>query len=69
MLIYDPQKRITAEEALNHPYVREFTNKSEEISYTDKINLELDDNKHYDINRYRDLLYERSKGYLNNNIA
>ena len=59
LLVYDPQKRITVEKALKHPYLQEFSNSSDEISYIGEINLELNDDKNYEINRYRDILYGR----------
>lgn len=57
LLVYDPHRRLNVEEALAHPYVAQFRHKEEETSFRGHITLELDDNTHFDIQRYRDFLY------------
>jgi len=35
LLVYNPNKRITVDDALIHPYVKEFHNPKEEIGISD----------------------------------
>lgn len=58
LLVLDPKKRITVEEALNHPYVANFHKVDDEITCDKPINIPLDDNKKYDLETYREKLYE-----------
>ena len=57
LLEFNPAKRITAEEALFHPYLHEFHNINDEPSADKCITLLLNDNKKYSIREYRDSLY------------
>jgi mitogen-activated protein kinase 15 len=57
-LMFNPQKRITCDEALKHPYVAEFHVPAEEISCTGVIQIPIDDNHKYSISDYRSQLYE-----------
>ena len=41
---FDPNKRITAEEALRHPYVAQFHNPAEEPSAPSIITIPINDN-------------------------
>ncbi len=58
LLIFDPEKRLTVEQALEHPYMKEFHKSDEEYICDRVINLSLDDNKRYKINDYRQKLYD-----------
>eukprot|EP01120_Amphizonella_sp_Union-15-10_P017338 TRINITY_DN9600_c0_g1_i1.p1 TRINITY_DN9600_c0_g1~~TRINITY_DN9600_c0_g1_i1.p1 ORF type:complete len:426 (-),score=88.34 TRINITY_DN9600_c0_g1_i1:116-1393(-) len=58
LLKFNPCKRITAEEALNHPYVTQFHNVVNEPVCTKKIYIPIDDNTKYNIADYRNKLYE-----------
>ena len=58
LLQFDPKKRLTAEEALEHPYVKDFHNKAEEIVCDHKIKIPLDDMTKYSQGEYRKKLYE-----------
>ena len=58
LLIFNPNKRITVEEALEHPYVADFHNPSEEIASENKIRIPLDDTKKFSLQEYRQKLYE-----------
>ncbi|CAD8111786.1 unnamed protein product [Paramecium sonneborni] len=56
-LIYNPYKRMTVEQALNHPYVKEFKGTEDEISRDSAIETFMDDNRKYSVKEYRDNLY------------
>ena len=43
-LQFNPAKRISAEEALAHPYVASFHNIEDEPSHADVITIPIDDN-------------------------
>jgi mitogen-activated protein kinase 15 len=58
LLRFNPKKRITAEEALEHSYVAQFHNIDEEFSCPRKITIPIDDNKKFSISEYRNNLYE-----------
>ena len=44
LLQFNPNKRLTAEQALQHPYVQQFHNPEEEPVCTKKIFIPIDDN-------------------------
>lgn len=44
LLQFNPNKRLTAEQALQHPYVAQFHNPEEEPVCTKKIFIPIDDN-------------------------
>ncbi|CAD8195599.1 unnamed protein product [Paramecium pentaurelia] len=56
-LIYNPYKRMTVEQALNHPYVKEFKGTEDEISRDSAIETFMDDNHKFTVKEYRDALY------------
>src|SRR3990167_2485558 len=57
-LQFNPLKRITAEQALNHPYVAAFHNEEEEITCEHVIKISIDDDHKYSISEYRNVLYQ-----------
>lgn len=57
LLMFNPDKRITAEQALNHPYLAQFHNDLEEPVVGKTIELIIDDNKKMPISEYRNTLY------------
>lgn len=57
LLQFNPDKRITAEEALRHPYVAQFHNEADEPSHPTPITIPIDDNHKYSIEEYREKLY------------
>jgi len=57
LLMFNPDKRITVEEALDHPYVTQFHNIEEEISCDKQIRIPIDDNKKFSVANYREELY------------
>ena len=58
LLVFNPKKRLTAEEALEHPYVADFHNLEEEIICDHKIEIPLDDNNKFTKEEYRQKLYD-----------
>ena len=56
-LEFNPDKRITAEEALGHPYVAQFHNEADEPASTKVVKISIDDNTKLSISEYRDRLY------------
>jgi mitogen-activated protein kinase 15 len=58
LLIFNPDKRLSVEEALDHPYVSNFHKIEDEIVYGKKITMLLDDTKKYTVDQYRSKLYE-----------
>ena len=56
-LEFNPDKRITAEEALGHPYVAQFHNEADESASTKVVKISIDDNTKLSISEYRDRLY------------
>lgn len=57
LLAFNPGKRLTAEQALKHPYVAQFHNPEEEPNCNKKINIPIDDNQKFSIKEYRNKLY------------
>lgn len=58
LLCFNPNKRLTAEQALEHPYVSEFHNSDDEPSCERVIQIAIDDNTKFSIREYRDKLYQ-----------
>jgi mitogen-activated protein kinase 15 len=58
LLTFNPKKRLSAQEALNHPYVAMFHNPAEEPSCSAPISIPLSDDTRYTVNEYRNFLYE-----------
>jgi len=57
LLHFNPHKRLTAEQALRHPYVSQFHNPEDEPTCPKKINIPIDDNQKFSIREYRNKLY------------
>lgn len=60
LLQFNPNKRMKVEEALRHPYVKEFHEqyKETEISSNKLIKIPIDDNIKYSVKEYRQKLYD-----------
>ncbi|XP_059162528.1 extracellular signal-regulated kinase 2-like [Physella acuta] len=58
LLHFNPDKRITAEEALQHPFVQRFHNASAEISLNFDVVPPLSDDVQLTVDEYRSKLYE-----------
>lgn len=57
-LQFNPEKRLTTEEALRHPYVAAFHNPAEEPACPKIIRIPIGDNTKYSAADYRDRLYK-----------
>lgn len=57
LMHFNPDKRISAEEALRHPYCAQFHNPADEPIALNTITIPIDDNTKYSIAEYRDRLY------------
>ena len=57
-LMFRPSKRMTAEEALKHPFVKRFHKPEEEPICVKDMTFPLDDNRKFEIKKYRDEIYK-----------
>jgi mitogen-activated protein kinase 15 len=57
LLQFNPNKRITADESLAHPFVAQFHNPADEPACDRIIRIPIDDNHKYSIAEYRNKLY------------
>lgn len=58
LLVLDPDGRLTAKEAIAHPYVHRFRTASANMEMRTDIRPPLDDDVRYGVNDYRATLYE-----------
>ncbi|XP_076865172.1 mitogen-activated protein kinase 15 [Brachyhypopomus gauderio] len=58
LLVFNPDTRLTAEEALQHPYVAKFHNPAREPSLDYDVILPVDDDVQLSVAQYRNKLYE-----------
>ncbi|KAL6073702.1 Mitogen-activated protein kinase [Balamuthia mandrillaris] len=61
LLMFNPAKRITAEEALAHPFLKKFHKPEAEIVVGKSITIPFDDNTKFSVTDYRETLYEEIK--------
>eukprot|EP01127_Copromyxa_protea_P006325 TRINITY_DN16139_c0_g1_i1.p1 TRINITY_DN16139_c0_g1~~TRINITY_DN16139_c0_g1_i1.p1 ORF type:complete len:390 (-),score=118.78 TRINITY_DN16139_c0_g1_i1:46-1176(-) len=61
LLCFNPEKRPTAQEALAHPYLKQFHVESDEPSCPHPVVVPMDDNQKFDVAAYRDRLYRDIK--------
>jgi len=59
LLMFNPANRMTADEALEHPYVAQFHVPEEEVVCTEKITISLSDDKKLSVAMYREELYNQ----------
>eukprot|EP00003_Mantamonas_plastica_P018141 TRINITY_DN2977_c0_g1_i2.p1 TRINITY_DN2977_c0_g1~~TRINITY_DN2977_c0_g1_i2.p1 ORF type:complete len:237 (+),score=93.04 TRINITY_DN2977_c0_g1_i2:205-915(+) len=57
LLQFNPEKRLTAVECLEHEYVAQFHNEDDEPEITKEIKILIDDDIKYSISDYRDKIY------------
>ena len=57
MLVFNPSKRATVDDILNHDLVKSFRKKEEETVCKKDISTPIDDNKKYSVEEYRKLIY------------
>ncbi|CAD8157394.1 unnamed protein product [Paramecium octaurelia] len=58
LLVFNPQKRLTVQQALAHPYIAEFAGSEEETVIDFPIQTFMDDNVQYSIEEYMTALYQ-----------
>eukprot|EP01017_Pseudomicrothorax_dubius_P002362 TRINITY_DN10038_c0_g1_i2.p1 TRINITY_DN10038_c0_g1~~TRINITY_DN10038_c0_g1_i2.p1 ORF type:complete len:320 (-),score=73.21 TRINITY_DN10038_c0_g1_i2:116-1075(-) len=58
LLVFNPNNRLTVEEALQHRYLAQFSCQEEEITHPTVIGIPMNDNKKYSIREYREALYQ-----------
>ncbi|KAJ7991508.1 hypothetical protein DPEC_G00284600 [Dallia pectoralis] len=58
LLVFNPDKRLTAEQALQHPYVSRFHNPAKEPGLDYDVILPVDDDVQLSVVQYRNKLYE-----------
>ncbi|KAM9738203.1 mitogen-activated protein kinase 15 [Menidia menidia] len=58
LLVFNPDKRLTAEQALQHPYVSRFHNPAKEPALRHDVVLPVDDDVQLSVIQYRNKLYE-----------
>ncbi|XP_072303543.1 mitogen-activated protein kinase 15 [Eucyclogobius newberryi] len=66
LLVFNPDKRLTAEQALEHPYVTKFHNPDREPSLNYDVILPVDDDVRLSVVQYRNKLYEMILEQRNN---
>lgn len=59
LLCFKPGDRLTAAEALAHPYLAQFHNEDDEGVLSKPVHIAINDNKRYTINDYRKYLYKK----------
>jgi len=57
LLVFNPNNRLTIEEALRHKYVEQFSSPEEEIVCENVIEIPMDDNVKFTVKEYRDAIY------------
>ncbi|XP_037548895.1 mitogen-activated protein kinase 15 [Nematolebias whitei] len=58
LLVFNPDKRLTAEQALQHPYVARFHNPAKEPALSSDLVLPVDDDVQLSVVQYRNKVYE-----------
>lgn len=58
LLLFNPHDRLTAKQALEHPYIAKFHDPSEEISMKSNAIIPFDDDVRLSVEDYRNKLYE-----------
>jgi len=56
-MMFNPTKRISAKDAMRHPYVVQFHNPDDEFGFDRTIQIPIDDNTKLTVQDYRDRLY------------
>lgn len=58
LMTVNPNKRLNVQEALEHPYLKQFHNDSSEPTCERRIEIPIDDNKKFSIREYRQKIYD-----------
>jgi mitogen-activated protein kinase 15 len=57
LLVFNPNHRLTVEEALRHKYLEQFSSPEEELVCDHIIEIPMDDNTKFTVKEYRDAIY------------
>lgn len=57
LLVFNPRERISVENALKHPFLKDFVGTEEEKNFPGVIRVPMNDNKKFSIREYREALY------------
>lgn len=57
LLVFNPNHRLTVEEALRHKYLEQFSSPEEELVCDHVIEIPMDDNTKFTVKEYRDAIY------------
>lgn len=68
LLVFNPHKRLTAEEALDHEYVSRFHDPLQEIAMQCTVTIPLNDDIRLSVDDYRNKLYELMSTHTKVNI-
>lgn len=60
LVVFNPKGRWTAEQCLEHPYVKQFHQPAKEITAEKKITLSLNDSEQFNIKEYRTQIYKEA---------
>ena len=66
LLVFDPTKRMTVDQCLDHSFVTQFRNQEEENLSGDPVKLSLSDSKRYTVKDYRNKLYKEMLSKMGN---
>ncbi|KAK8888956.1 hypothetical protein M9Y10_033697 [Tritrichomonas musculus] len=58
LLVFNPDHRMTVQDALEHKFVAQFHNPEEELACDTPLKLSLSDNKRYSVKDYRNKIYK-----------
>jgi len=59
LLVFNPDRRLSIEDAIRHPYLAQFHNPKDEPVLSSPVPISIDDNKRYKISEYRKYLYRK----------
>lgn len=68
LLVFNPMKRLTAEEALEHHYVSRFHDPAEEIEMQSSVTIPINDDIRLAVDDYRNKLYEIMSSHANSRL-
>jgi mitogen-activated protein kinase 15 len=58
LIQFNPDHRLTVQQALEHPFLRDFHTTEEEVCFPYTVRIPLDDNQKFSAKEYRDKIYK-----------